>query len=129
MPKIKESVQCIPALQIKNQIDQIAFNIKLHKEDVSPETWNRYPCTRDTPKKCRNDHCNENVSFFVTDNARKNAKILTLLFVRENKKAYIYFNRQLRSLFDDGIIKSVAYTSVQLNPPVIPEPTKKANPK
>jgi len=128
MPQIKEAVQCIPALQVKNQIDQVAFNIKLHKEDVSPETWNRYPCTLNTPKKCQNDHCNENVSFFVTNNARKNAKILTLLFVRENESAYIYFNRQLRSLFDDGIINPIAYTSIQLKPPVIPEPTKKVNP-
>jgi len=90
MSQIKEAVQCIPVLQVKNQIDQVAFNIKLHKEDVSPETWNRYPCILNTPKKCQNDHCNENVSFFVTNNTRKNAKILTLLFVRENENAYIY---------------------------------------
>ncbi|MDR2596290.1 MAG: hypothetical protein LBC76_03105 [Treponema sp.] len=128
MPQIKESVKCIPALQIKNQIAQVAFNIKLHKEDVSPETWNRYPCSLNNPIKCQNDHCNENVSFFVTNNARKNVKILTLLFVRENESAYIYFNRQLRSLFDDGIINPIAYKSIQLNQPVIPEPTKRVNP-
>ena len=122
MPPLKEPLQCIPANLIKDQVDRKAFNIQLDASDISMETWNRYPCKMDDPKKCQNDHCCGNVSFFVSDKAVKDIKILTLLFSREDKNAYVCLNRQLRSLFDDRILAPVAPVTIQLNPPVIPEP-------
>jgi hypothetical protein len=129
MPQNKEPVQCIPVLPIKNQVDQVAFDVKPHTLDVNTETWSRYPCKLNTPILCKNDHCNGNVSFFVTNNARKNAKILTLLFVRENESAYVHFNRQLRSLFEDEILEPVAPVTIHLKPPIRTEPTKQVFPK
>jgi len=120
----KEPLQCIPVLSIKDQIEKTAFNIRFYAHDISAETWNRYPCKKDNPTMCRNDHCVGKVSFFVSYNELKNLKHLTLLFSREDKKAYVYFNRQLRSLFDDKILMPVAPVTIHLKPPVIPEPVQ-----
>jgi hypothetical protein len=68
------------------------------------------------------------VSFFVTDDAVKDAKILTLLFAREDKNAYLLLNQQLRSLFEDRILSSVDPVTIQLKPPVMPEPRKRVFP-
>lgn len=122
MPPQKTSVQCIPVTPIKDQVKQKAFDIRLQAEDISQETWNRYPCILNTPKKCQNDHCNGKVSFLITPDVIKDLKILTLLFVRENENAYVYFNRQLRSLFESGILEPVVFETININQPVIPEP-------
>jgi len=125
MPLQKEPLRCIPVLPIKNQIEQIGFDIKLGNIDISPETWNRYPCDLNNPMKCRRDHCKENVSFFININARKCEKILKLFFIRENESAYVQRNRQLRSLFEDEILNPIPSVTILLNPPIESEPTKK----
>lgn len=125
----KEPLQCVPVLPIKKQVDQIAYSIKVHAPDISTETWNRYPCELDKPKKCQNDHCDGNVSFFITNSSSKNIKILRLFFVRENNNAYVYYNQQLRSLFDAGNLSRLNPVTINLNPPVISEPTKTVFPK
>jgi hypothetical protein len=125
----KEPIQCVPALPIKNQIDQISYGLKIHASDIFAETWNRYPCKLDKPKKCSNDHCDGTVSFFITNNSSKAIKILRLFFVRENKNAYVHYDQQLRSLFDAGNLSRVNPVTVNLKPPVISEPTKTVFPK
>ena len=127
MPLQKEPLQCVPVLPIKNQVEQIAYSIKVHSSDISTETWNRYPCELDKPKKCQNDHCDGKVSFFI--NSSKNIKILRLFFVREDKNAYVHYNQQLRSLFDAGNLSRLDSVTVNLNQPVISEPTKTVYPK
>lgn len=121
----KELLQCFPVDPLKNQIEKIATNIHLNTSDISSKTWNRYPCKLDTPKKCKNDHCNGNVDFFIKN---KGIKILTLLFARENKNAYLINNRQLRSLFEDNTLKTVDSISIYLTPPIQVEPTKRVFP-
>lgn len=128
MMPTKESVKCIPVLPVKKQVTAKAFSIRLDPSDISEKTWNRYPCELDDPQKCRNDHCLGRVSFFVTDDAVKDVKILTLLFAREDKNAYFLLNQQLRSLFKDKVLSPVDSVTIQLKPPVMPEPRKRVFP-
>ena len=127
MKILKEPLQCIPVSPIKDQVEQRAFDIRFHSSDISAKTWSRYPCKLNAPKKCQNDHCQGNVSFLITNNALKDVKILTLLFAREHERAYVYYNRQLRSLFEDGILSPITPVTINLKPPVISEPVKRIN--
>ena len=117
MPPQKEPLQCIPALLIKEQVKQNASDIRLESPDIWADTWNRYPCERDDPNKCSNDHCIGNVSFIVTKNNFKQVKILRLYFYREDRKAYVEYNQQLRGLFQDGLLSPVPLITINLIPP------------
>jgi hypothetical protein len=125
MPMSTEPLQCIPAVPIKNQIEQIAFEIRFSTPDISTDTWNRYPCELDDPPKCRKDHCHGEVRFFITQNMRR--KLLTLFFIREDQNAYVSFNRQLRSLFEEGILTHIDPITIQLKPPLEEEPTERVS--
>ena len=118
----KEPVKCFPVQPIKEQVKQKANDIKFSASEIWENTWNRYPC--DIENICRNDHCNGKVSFFVTE--MNNFSFLKLLFVRENKNAYVYNNRQLRILFENGILSPFDSVTIKLNPPIETEPTERA---
>ena len=129
MPFEKEPLQCIPVLPIKTEIDRIACDIKLHASDIFTETWNRYPCKLNSPQKCQNDHCNGKVSFFIINNSSKGVKILRLFFIRQDEKAYVHCDQQLRSLFDAGILPRFDPVTIHFKKPAISEPTKRVFPK
>ena len=118
----KEPVKCFPVQPIKNQVTQKNLNVKFNAPDIHKDTWNRYPCKR--YENCRTDHCNGKVSFFVTNN--DNLSILRLLFVREDKSAFVHINQQLRKLFDDGFLSPVDPVTVYVKPPIEIEPTERA---
>ena len=121
---VKVPVKCFPIQPIKDQVLQKAFSVEFSTLDISKETWSRYPCKR--YENCRTDHCDGNVSFIVTDNALRTVKILKLLFVKENKNAYVSYNRQLQRLFDSNILLPVVPVTILLNPPIETEPTERA---
>jgi len=54
----------------------------------------------------------------------KDIKIITALFIREEKKGYVLLNRHLRSLFEEGLLDNVEYVEKKLNTPIIPLPVK-----
>ena len=118
----KKPVKCFPVQPIKDQITQKNLDVKLNAPDIHIDTWNRYPC--DIKNICRNDHCNGEVSFFVT--RINDFSILRLLFFRENERAYVHNNRQLRKLLDDGFLSPFDPVIIELNPPIENEPTERA---
>ena len=122
MSTVKASVKCFPVEPIKNQFIQKNLDVKFNAPDICNDTCNRYPCDR--YEKCRTDHCNGKVSFFVTNN--DNLSILRLLFVREAKSAFVHNNQQLRRLFADGFLSPVEPVTIKLDPPIDTEPTERA---
>ena len=118
----KEPVKCFPVQPIKDQVIQKNLGVKFNTPDIHNDTWNRYPCK--IINICRNDHCNGEVSFFVT--RINDLSILRLLFIRENERAYVHNNRQLRKLFDDDFLSPVESVTVHVNPPIETEPAERA---
>jgi hypothetical protein len=122
----KESCQCVPIDSIRNQVQRKYDNIKCDA-GIHEKTWNRYPCALDEKNLCQVDHCNGKISFAVMVNFRE-IKIITALFIRTEKKAYAYFNRSLRSLFENNLVNPVPFVTKELDIPIITEPTKLADP-
>ena len=112
----KEVCECIPVELIKAQVERKYQNIRCY-DGIHKDTWSKYPCEVLEKDLCRVDHCSGKISL-STRTPPKDIKILSVLFIRAEKRGYIYLNRHLRSLIESGIFQNVQTVNKELNNPI-----------